>query len=64
MVNVSSNAITNMAITLAIILVGIILLSVSFGMLVKIMRAPQWLIKPFVTIGALIGMYVMFSLFA
>ncbi|OCS90828.1 hypothetical protein [Caryophanon latum] len=59
----NSNTITTMALQLAGIIIGIAIIAALFGALVRVTNAPQWLIKPVVTLGALIGMYFIFSLF-
>ena len=58
----NSNTITTMALQFAGILVGMAIIMILFGALVRITKAPEWLLKPAITLGALIGMYVMFTL--
>lgn len=59
----NSNTITTMALQFAGIIIGIAIIAALFGALIRVTNAPQWLIKPAVTLGALIGMYFIFSLF-
>lgn len=50
-----------MAIQLALILIIMLGAGVAIGLALKIIKAPQWVFKPLITLAILVGMYFAFN---
>lgn len=59
-ISVDNSVINQMAIQFAIILLVMLVVGFAIGLILKVTKAPQWLFKPFVTLGFLVGMYFIF----
>jgi len=58
---VDNSVINNMAIQLALILIIMLVAGVAIGLVLKIIKAPQRVFKPFITLAILVGMYFAFN---
>ena len=58
---INNSVINNMAIQLALILIIMLVAGVAIGLVLKIIKAPQWAFKPFITLTILVGMYFAFK---
>ncbi|WP_068984152.1 MULTISPECIES: hypothetical protein [Lysinibacillus] len=59
---IDNSVINNMAIQLALILIIMLVAGVAIGVVLKIIKAPQWVFKPFITLAILVGMYFAFNI--
>ena len=50
-----------LALKLAIILTVMLIGGIAFGLMLKVIKAPNWLYRPFITAGILLGMYFIFQ---
>lgn len=60
---VDNSAINEMAIQFATIIILILAVGFAFGLVLKVIKAPQFLFKPIVTLAMLIGAYFIFTNF-
>lgn len=51
----------SLALKLAVILVVMLTGGIAFGLILKVTKAPNWLYRPFITVGILLGMYFIFQ---
>ena len=59
---VDNSVINDMALQFAIILIVMFAVGFAFGLILKVINAPNWLFKPFITLGVLVGMYFIFQI--
>ncbi|MEK4245290.1 hypothetical protein MKZ20_08095 [Psychrobacillus sp. FSL K6-2684] len=59
--SIDNSIINQMAIQLAIIIIVMLIAGGAFGLAFKFIKAPQWLLKPVVTLGILVGIYFIFQ---
>lgn len=55
---INNSVVNNMAIQLALILIIMLLAGLAIGLVLKIIKAPQWVFKPFIMLAILVGMYL------
>ncbi|GEM_PF-4770218 len=58
---IGNSVINNMAIQLALILIIMLVAGVAIGLVLKVIKAPQWVFKPFIALAILVGMYFAFN---
>lgn len=58
---VNNSVINSMAIQLALILIIMLVAGFAIGLVLKIIKAPQWVFKPFIMLAILVGMYFAFN---
>lgn len=58
---IDNSVINNMAIQLALILIIMLVAGVAIGLILKAIKAPQWVFKPFITLAILVAMYFAFN---
>lgn len=58
---IDNSVINNMAIQLALILIIMLVAGIAIGLILKIIKAPLWVFKPFITLTILVGMYFAFN---
>ncbi|MCM0626952.1 hypothetical protein M5J14_20860 [Lysinibacillus sp. OL1_EC] len=58
---IDNSVVSSMAIQLALILIIMLVAGVAIGLILKVVKAPQWVFKPFITLAVLVGMYFVFK---
>ena len=58
---VDNSVINEMAVQFAVIIIVMLAVGFAFGIVLKLIKAPQWLYKPIITLGVLVGMYFIFA---
>lgn len=61
--SVDNSSINQMAIQLTIIILVMLVVGFTFALVLKVIKAPQWLFKPFITVGTLLGIYFVFKIY-
>lgn len=59
---IDNSVINKMEIQLALILIIMLGAGVAIGLALKIIKAPQWVFKPFITLAILVGMCFAFNI--